>query len=173
MAALRRLFAEDDSDRSEIRATRRPDPADWLTLQQAACELGVSISTARRMIHKGKLRHRILPRPGGFSYLVHVPGSRHARLVKDERAHADGAERAPRPLRPRARPRAARQQDPDRDEEVRRLEEQVERLSEALARALRGKRRALPSGMGQPGVNPNDPYARLRWLARRKRFRIF
>ena len=45
------------------------------------------------------------------------------------------------------------------DEQVRRLEHQVEHLSEALSRALRTKQKALPPGMGQPDLNPDDPYA--------------
>jgi hypothetical protein len=78
MVALRSIFARDDDDRDPEPPLPRPDPADWLTLQQAACELNVSISTARRMIRKGKLRNRIVPRPGGFAYLVYLPNSRHA-----------------------------------------------------------------------------------------------
>jgi len=53
---------------------------------------------------------------------------------------------------------------------VQQLEAQVEHLSEALSRALRTKQKALPAGMGQATVNPTDPYARYRWLVRRKRW---
>ncbi|HYM15659.1 MAG TPA: helix-turn-helix domain-containing protein, partial [Dehalococcoidia bacterium] len=73
-----------------------PDPADWLSLQQAACELQLSPSTVRRMIRKGQLRNRIVPRRGGFRYLVYLPNSRHARMQALEPA-------APPAVEPRRR----------------------------------------------------------------------
>ena len=36
----------------------------WLTLPQAACELGVSVSTVRRLVRKEQLESRPVPRPG-------------------------------------------------------------------------------------------------------------
>ena len=153
MVALRWPHEPDDALRDG--PTLAPDPSDWLTLQQAACELNVSISTARRMLRKGKLRNRILPRPGGFAYRVYLPNSRHARAIT---GHAC----APDPPAP-----AAATSPP---EEILRLERQVEHLSEALSRALKVKQTALPAGMGDPNLNPSDPYARYRWLTRRRRW---
>lgn len=167
MVALRSAFERDGDDRDRRRRNPKPDPADWLTLQQAACELGVSISTARRMIRKGKLRNRVVPRPGGFSYLVYVPGSRHANGLGGHACSDASAEGAP--PRDLAAYRESHSAAPDA-RKVQELEAQVERLSEALSRALRTKQKALPAGMGQPTVNPTDPYARYRWLVRRKRW---
>jgi hypothetical protein len=151
----------------------RPDPADWLTLQQAACELNVSVSTARRMIRKGRLRNRIVPRRGGFAYLVYLPDSRHKQAFANGHACsppplslANGNGRAPIDLQGYA----SRKRDERSVEQIQRLEAQVERLSLALSSALKTKQKSLPRGMGEPTVNPADPYARYRWLARRKRW---
>jgi len=169
MVALRSIFARDDGDRDPEPPLPRPDPAGWLTLQQAACELNVSISTARRMIRKGKLRNRIVPRPGGFAYLVYLPNSRHANGLGGHpcaRAGGTDAEYAPREIKAFRRSR-----DDGHDgaaEQVRQLERQVTHLSEALARALKTKQRRLPQGMGEPTLNPGNPYARYRWLVRRR-----
>jgi hypothetical protein len=120
------------------------------------------------MIRKGKLRNRVVPRPGGFSYLVYVPGSRHANGLGGHACSDAGTEgAAPRDLA--AYRESHRGAAPDATK-VQELEAQVERLSEALSRALRTKQKALPAGMGQPTVNPTDPYARYRWLVRRKRW---
>ena len=125
-----------------------PDPADWLSLQQAACELDVSISTLRRMIRKGKVRHRIVPRHGGYGYLVYIPNSLHAQGA----AHG----RAPTELRAAERAR------------IRDLEDQVERLSNALARALRQRQTLPPDGAPDAASDDDAPYARYRWLARKR-----
>jgi len=180
MVALRSAFARDDEDRNAEPRLPKPDPADWLTLQQAACELNVSISTARRMIRKGKLRNRIVPRPGGFAYLVYLPNSRHANGL---RAHACARppdvnvdEHGPRDIEAYRQSRNGNRNGHDATAaHVRQLEQQVTHLSEALARALKTKQRplrqrALPQGMGQPLLNPGDPYARYRWLVRRRRW---
>jgi hypothetical protein len=127
--------------------------------------MNVSISTARRMIRRGKLRHRIVPRPGGFAYLVYLPNSRHAGELGAHGCVSD--ETTPRSL---SAYRRSRNGAASTEGEVQRLEQQVEHLSEALARALKTKQRSLPSGMGQPTVNAADPYARYRWLARRRRW---
>ena len=166
MVALRPVRAPDARHDEDA---LNPDPADWLPLQQAACELNVSVSTARRMIRRGQLRNRIVPRRGGFAYLIYLPGSRHATGTHDDAgcAAASGAtDRAPTPIRRRAeRPL------PDtRDLEIRRLNEQVEHLSDALARALKVKQRSLPAGLGEPAGNAGDPYARYRWLVRRRKW---
>jgi hypothetical protein len=143
------------------------DAPDWLTLQQAACELGISVSTVRRMVRDGSLLNRMVPHRGGFAYLVFIPGSRHGGmkksvgkrrklwLIKGSRKDADDVDSAA-DLDPRVK--------------IESLERQVEQLSHALSRALRTQQKALPSGIGDAGVNDRDPYARYRWLARRPRW---
>jgi hypothetical protein len=166
MVALRSTFGRDEDEPNREPRLPRPSPADWLTLQQAACELNVSISTARRMIRKGKLRNRIVPRPGGFAYLVYLPNSRHATALGGHACSTPDL-KAPRDL---AAYRVQSHGQGDADARVEALEAQVEHLSEALARALKVKQRALPAGMGEASVNPEDPYARYRWLVRRRRW---
>ena len=169
---------EDDLDAPEL---ARPNSADWLPLQRAACELNLSASTVRRRIRKGQLRHRVVPRRGGFSYLVYVPNSRHARglldgSVANSTSHACVPTGAPvsidqfRRTRDARNGRAEANRHDARDDEIRTLQGQVDRLSNALSRALRTRQRALPAGIGAPGSNPGDPYARYRWLTRRRRW---
>ncbi len=143
------------------------DAPDWLTLHQAACELGVSAATVRRMVRNGRLVNRMVTHRGGFAYLVFIPGSRHGRLKQAE------------PKRRRlwlikgARddsPPAPSVADADSQETIDNLERQVDQLSHALSRALKTRQRALPAGMGDPDVNPADPYARYRWIARKPRW---
>lgn len=151
----------DDSD-----ARQKPDPADWLTLQQAACELNISVTTARRLVRRGGLRNRIVPRRGGFQYLIHIPNSRHAALAG---APCSGGHAAAPPAVERLSivpPTAGI----DHERQIRDLERQVEHLSDALSRALRVKQRALPAGIGDPAADPADPYSRYRWLARKRRW---
>lgn len=160
MAALRALRVGDYA----IRETPPLDlPADWLTIQQAACELDVSASTVRRMMRDGRLRYRVANRRHRRIYLIHMPDSRHA--VPAPARVIDLTERKRERDEGRLRRSAA-----GRDDIVRRLEQQVEHLSEALARARRLHRRSLPVGVGQPDGNPDDPYERYRWLARRRRW---
>lgn len=144
------------------------DPADWLTLQQAACELNISLTTVRRLVQNGTLRKRAVPRRGGFQYLVHMPGSRHALLSGGGCGgqHAPNA-RPPHPRRLAIVPSAA---DGDPQQQIRELERQVADLSDALSRALRVKQRTLPAGIGDPAADPADPYSRYRWLARKRRW---
>ncbi len=172
MLAIRSFQGPDDVPNAYRQdATPKPAPSDWLSLQQAACELGVSISTARRMIRKGRLRNRIVPRRGGFAYLIYLPNSRHAgALGKPLRdgdapvAHLALVRPAPPPGEAPAPSAAAGR---DADQEIRILNKQVERLSEALSRALRTKQKSLPAGMGAPAED-GDPYSRYRWLVRRR-----
>jgi hypothetical protein len=168
MVALRSAFARDDDDREDEAPLPRPDPADWLTLQQAACELNVSISTARRMIRKGKLRNRIVPRPGGFAYLVYLPNSRHANGLGGH-ACARPSDEAPRDLDAYRQSRDGNGHDAVLIK-VEQLEQQVAHLSDALSRAHDTRQRTSPSKMSRPRVNPQDPYARYRWLVRRRRW---
>lgn len=121
-------------------------------MQQAACELNISVSTLRRRIRQGRVRNRIVPHRGGFAYLVYLPNSRHADLQY----------RIPAP------PQRRLTEASPPDAQIRALESQVQRLAEALARALRTKPTVAPSALGGPtGVNP---YSRYRWLARRRRW---
>jgi hypothetical protein len=173
--------------RANGRDASRHDPADWLTLQQAACEFNVSISTVRRRLREGKLRNRIVPRRGGFAYLIYAPGNRHtspdglagcghrdtpgAPSVDNDNGHRTDAVSSNGHGIPLdyARP-AAHHERVEQEAEIRRLERQVENLSHALSRALRVKQVALPPGLGSPTDNPDDPYARYRWLVRRRRW---
>jgi hypothetical protein len=142
------------------------DSPDWLTLQQAACEMGASMSTVRRMVRSGRLLNRMIPHRGGFAYLVFIPGSRH------------GAQKQAQPKRrrlwliksPETSDSAAEDIDPER--RITELERQLDQMAHALSRALRTKQRALPEGMGDPDVNPSNPYARYRWLRRKRRWRL-
>jgi excisionase family DNA binding protein len=43
---------------------------DWLTLKQAAAQLGISPRTARRWIREGKLAGELMPGPYGEQYMV-------------------------------------------------------------------------------------------------------
>ena len=161
------------------------DPADWLTLQQAACELNLSVSTLRRMIRNGRLRNRIVPRRGGFAYLVYAPGNHHnsadgahscGPVAVEQRqpltdGHASNGHASPSRLAGPGSPAIDQGlMRAEQADEIRRLERQVEHLSHALSRALRVKQVALPPGIGAQHVNDEDPYARYRWLVRRKRW---
>jgi hypothetical protein len=162
MVALRAFRTPASSDHDAPPSADR----DWLSMEQAACELDVSVSTVRRWMRAGKLRNRVEPRRGGIRYLVYVPNSRHGRLLDDACAQ-------PVSITERIAERDARRIASDasaRDEVIRRLEQQVEHLSHALSRTLRTRQKALPAGIGQADVNATDPYARYRWLARRKRW---
>ena len=163
MVALRALWGEDN-------AAHQPAPpavdraADWLTIQQAACELDVSATTIRRMMRDGRLRHRMASRHNRRIYLIYMPDSRHAKPMARETI-VD--------LTERIRERDERRAPGDtaaRDDVVDQLQRQVENLSEALARALRLRQKSLPEGMGQLSADPADPYERYRWMARRRRW---
>jgi hypothetical protein len=148
------------------------DSPDWLTLQQASCELGASVSTIRRMVRDGRLLNRMVPHRGGFAYLVFIPQSRHGALRQQEPKRRKlwlikGQRETAAPL-PQPEPRAPTSPDLEAQATIASLERQVDQLSHALARALRTKQRALPAGIGDPGVNDRSPYARYRWLRRRR-----
>lgn len=166
MAAARRE-REFGGDAYLQRADAGRDEADWLTLQQAACEPRVSLSTVRRRIRNGELRNRMVPRAGGFAYLVYIPNSQHGRGFA-----CGGHEATPQRAQPTVHHNGSSAVEDGRNpaEQIRRLEDQVERLSSALARALKLKQVALPEGMGDASVNPGDPYARYRWLVRKRRW---
>jgi excisionase family DNA binding protein len=46
------------------------EQGDWLTLKQAAAQLGISPRTARRWIREGKLDGELMPGPYGEQYMV-------------------------------------------------------------------------------------------------------
>ncbi len=147
-------------DEHRERSLYDTNASDWLTLPQAACELGMSVSTARRMIRQGRLRNRIVPRRGGFAYLVYVPDSRHATLLAD--CPHDHVTAATEPHEPVFAIR------------IRTLEEQVDNLSAALSRALRpapdpaAGRRVDPSARAT--ANLVSPYAHYRGALRSRRW---
>lgn len=147
---------------------------DWLTLQQASCELGASVSTIRRMVRDGRLLNRMVPHRGGFAYLVFIPQSRHGALRHQEpkrrklwliKGHREPTARQVTQTGPELQ---AATPDPAAEATIANLERQVDQLSHALSRALKMKQRALPAGIGDPGVNDGNPYARYRWLRRRR-----
>lgn len=155
-------------DRVETPSRVPDDAGAWLTLQQAACEMNVSASTVRRRIRRGKLRNRIVPRRGGFAYLVYVASPHHVPAVGVVRRtpwSTAGQSAAAVPAVNGASAINGRH-----DDDLGRLRDQVERLSDAFARALRIKQTALPEGIGDPAAQPDDPYARYRWLARKRRW---
>lgn len=154
MALLRTMFPRESF--APEPATETPAPPreghEWLTLPQAACELGVSVSTVRRLVRKEQLESRPVPRPGGFTYLVHLPNNRHAR------GHGHLC--------------ASEEDEPElaaHEAQIRRLEDQVEELSGTLSRALRFQQFELAPEGGRQLAAP-DPYARYRWLVRRRRW---
>jgi excisionase family DNA binding protein len=151
------------AERARDNASESEHPSSgWLTLPQAACELGVSVSTVRRLLRKGQLPARTVPRRGGVTYLVYLPLPRHGRGGHSHLCSIDdtGAESA-----------ASAAILVEREAEIHRLELQIERLSQALAGRLRVKQRRIP---GRPGrlesAAADDPYARYRWLLRRHRW---
>ena len=173
MGALRTPDETADEHAQLAPAPSRPDPADWLSLQHAACELNVSPSTIRRMIRKGQLRNRIVPRRGGFRYLIYLPDSRHAQMDAQRPCSAP-AEKEPRRQRLIADTGAlSRRKDAKVDDplaaEVRALEARAERLNRSLSRALLANRAAPPDALPYTEISPDDPYGRYRWLARRRR----
>ncbi|HYM15942.1 MAG TPA: hypothetical protein VEZ14_10315, partial [Dehalococcoidia bacterium] len=104
--------------------------------------------------------------------LVYLPNSRHARMQALEPA-------APPAVEPRRRLRLVDcapagpwrsdlADDARPESDVRRLESRIEQLSRALSRALRVGQTTVP-GAAAPGANPDEPYGRYRWLARRRR----
>lgn len=168
MFALRSGDApSDDGDLSPQRASVR-NPSDWLSVEQAACELGVSDSTVRRRLRQGLLPSRIVPRKGGFAYRVYLPESRHGRveLLRENASAGRRGETSPVDLvayrRRREQLRAA---SPDSGKAPR-IQGQPERIPEALLRALSLRPRPVPAVVGVS----NAPFAQYRELVRRRRW---
>jgi hypothetical protein len=169
VVALRTLgSAALDADDAPYEPLPRPNPNDWLTLEQAACELGCSVSTIRRRIRSGELRNRIVPRKGGYAYRIYIQNSRHGRASLTGELACAPTERTKRePLAPRdmqafRRARQARMASPMAPPGP------VGRIGEALARVLGAQRMPLPAG-AEAGMQHDDPYARYRWLVRKQR----
>jgi excisionase family DNA binding protein len=163
MAALRALWGEDRASCAESRPPAE-DPADWLTVQQAACELDVSASTVRRMIHDGRLRHRRHVRRRHHVYLVYLEGSFHGGRARPANVIDLAARRQARSTV------AAGAGLPLQLPAIQARPERVEHLLRALARTATRRPKALPPDIGGPQSNPDDPYGRYRWLARRRRW---
>lgn len=166
MPAMRALRGNAGALGNALRApgdTSLPVASDWVTIEQAACALGVSSSTVRRRMGAGALPYRVIVHKGRRTYRVHLPGH-HSHIAEGEApAVVDLTAR----IRARERQRAA--DDPGaRELAIQRLEQQVDHLSEALARALRT--RARPPVGGAALADPTDPYRRYRELVRRRRW---
>ena len=133
----------------------QPCTSDWLPLQQAACELGISPGKARRMIRRGELRNRVVARPGGFAYLVYLPNSWHARFAEhaDETATEQPAADEPLVVAGQASWR-------DRGEAA------WSTLAQSIERALHPPATASHLRL----VQADGPYARYRRLARKRRW---
>lgn len=179
MVALRapQRFVDDPPDGGRP-SLPRPNPRDWLTLEQAACELGVSVSTVRRRIRNGQLRNRIVPRKGGFAYRIYIPDSRHGReplaCPRTVRTATDAFPLAPLDIDAYRRERAARlarlepPRDRDRPPSIDRCLAQV---AETVARILGSPRMPLAERMAPAtAADPRAPYARYRALVRRRRW---
>ncbi len=150
MLALRSADRGVDGVDSEWPPEPRPCASDWLPLQQAACELGISPGTARRMIRRGALRNRVVARPGGFAYLVYLPNSWHAQFAAHARhGVAEGAGHVSWPKAWMTRAGA-----------------EFARLTGTLVCAVRGPATGRPMLV----VDAEGPFARYRWLARRRRW---
>jgi excisionase family DNA binding protein len=59
------------------------EQGDWLTLKQAAAQLGISPRTARRWIREGKLEGQLMPGPYGEQYMVPANQISTAREITD------------------------------------------------------------------------------------------
>jgi hypothetical protein len=138
--------------RDESVSSPPEDSAQWMSLRHAARELDVSVSTVRRWMLKGRLRSRIAARGRRFCYQVwvdHAPGSPPA-----PDAPTDIVQHLRLQLEAKEERLAQMEQD------VKRQEEQIRNLSTALAHALQRNH-------GSDGRS-NSPYAKYRWLARRR-----
>ena len=56
-------------------------PQAWVSLDEAASRLGVSIKTLRRRIQKGQIQAQKVEIPGGFTYRVQFPPQKVARGI--------------------------------------------------------------------------------------------
>ena len=160
MVALRALWGQDQADPPSQRPDSPPlADANWLSVQQAACELAVSETTLRRMIRGGRLHARTVVVDGRNVRRVHMPGARHVRVMGTAPANVIDIETR-QPITDEA----------GSQDVIRRLERQVEDLSEALARALRTRQRSIPAALRLAVAEGAHPYAPYRWLSRRRRW---
>lgn len=109
----------------------------WLTLEQAAKQLGVSVRTLRRWIHSGKLQAELRPGPYGKQYLVPLQQLDGVQIVRDvERAERQAEREAiPRILEEYLRGREG-QLAKALDELRREMRESIRRLEEHQAALL-------------------------------------
>jgi len=165
-----------DADAAPEPGVARSNLNDWLTVSQAACELGVSSSTIRRRIHDGLLRTQTVPRNGGFAYRIYLPESRHGRdaslratsAAKREARHQDEPIIDLSAYR-RRRDQLREAQPPKRADEPRsRIEGQPERLPEALMHALSLQPRPLRTSFA--GASAGSPFGQYRQLVRKRRW---
>lgn len=133
---------------------------EWLTLEQAAKHLGVSVRTLRRWIHRGKLAAELRPGPYGKQYLVPRQQLDGVQIVRD-------VERAERQEEREALPRVleeylARREGPlvqaiealriEMADAIRRVEER----QDVLLREMAQIRRELSALQEREGVRPGE-----------------
>ena len=155
----------DDDDSPPERASPR-NPNDWLTVEQAACELGVSDTTIRRRLRQGLLPSRIVPRKGGFAYRIYLPESRHGRYpsLGDPGTSTRNASHSPLSLDAYRR---RREQVRDAASQSGRVEGQQERIPETLLQALSMQARPVPATVI---AGAGSPFGQYRQLVRRRRW---
>ncbi len=166
MFALRSSPDPSDEDACEPLRPSTRNSNDWLTVEQAACELGVSDSTIRRRLRQGLLPSRVVPRKGGFAYQIYLPESRHGRDASlrgnpDSHHHAANA-----PIDLSAY-RRRREQVREATSHSGRVEGQPERIPEGLLRALSMQARPVPA---MASIGGGSPYGQYRQLVRRRRW---
>ncbi len=152
------------------------NPNDWLTLEQAACELGCTAATVRRRIGRGELRSRIVPRKGGLAYRVYIPGSRHGSALFAAHPAPMPSGSARQPLAPvdmaayrRARAARIASRPAVGGAALRRLEEIVMRVAGELGRVLGSQRMPSAEAAEQGRGSCEGPYAHYRRLVREQR----
>jgi hypothetical protein len=175
MFALRSSASLLDAHVAPESDVQQSNPNDWLSVSQAACELGVSSTTIRRRIHDGLLRTLTVPRNGGFSYRVYLPESRHGR---DASLRATAAAKGPAATEGspidltayRRRRDQLRQAQPQKssNEPRSRIEGQPERLPESLMQALSLQARPLRASFA--GASAGSPFGQYRQLVRKRRW---
>jgi len=166
MFALRSGACPPDDDDSPHRASAR-NPNDWLTVEQAACELGVSDTTIRRRLRQGLLPSRTVARKGGFAYRIYLPESRHGRDVSLRSPDPSAGDGSASPVSLAAY-RRRREQVREASSNSGRVEGQPERIPETLLQALSMQPRPIPATVAV-GDGPS-PFGQYRQLVRRRRW---
>ena len=155
-----------DDDSPLDRASPR-NPNDWLTVEQAACELGVSDTTIRRRLRQGLLPSRTVARKGGFAYRIYLPESRHGRdlALRGPAPPVGNGSSAPVSLEAYRR---RREQVREASSRSGRVEGQPERIPETLLHALSMQPRPVPATVA--AGNGASPFGQYRQLVRRRRW---